>query len=68
MSEDFARVLSQSAVDGLRKMPSRPANRSPRYIDELRRVARDGGHDVDALPYLVVEPARSSWWSRLTGR
>lgn len=68
MGEQFAAVVAQSAVDGLRELPTGPANRSPRFVDELRRVARDGGHDVDGLPAMVADSGRGSWWSRLTGR
>lgn len=69
MGPEFAAVVQQSALDGLRRLPPGPANASPRYVDELRRVAREGGHDVDGLPHpppAVVD--RASWWSRLTGR
>ena len=49
MDAEFARVFVRSAADGLRKMLPGPAIRSSRYIDELRRVAREGGHYVDGL-------------------
>lgn len=50
MGEQFAAVVAQSAADGLRQMPAGPATRSPRYVDELRRAAREGGHHVADLP------------------
>lgn len=56
MDDEFARVLRQSAFDGLRQMPSGPASRSPRYVSELRRVASEGGHDLDELPRSTTEP------------
>lgn len=68
MGEELARGVAQSAIDGLRRIPAAPANRSPRYVEELRRVAREAGHDVGGLPRLVAEPRRSSWWARLRGR
>lgn len=68
MGEQFAAVVAQSAADGLRDVPAGPANRSPRYVDELRRVAREAGHDVDGLPHMLADPVRGSWWARWTGR
>jgi len=72
MGEQFAAVVAQSAADGLHDLPTGPANRSPRYVDELRRVAREAGHDVDGLPRMVTDEVgdtvRGSWWARLTGR
>ena len=63
MGPEFAATISQSALDGLRQIPPAPAESSPRFVDELRRVAREGGHDVDGLPRLVGErPRRRRWW------
>lgn len=61
MGPDFAATISQSALDGLRQMPAAPAASSPRYIEELRRVAREGGHDVDGLPRAAEQTRRHLW-------
>lgn len=50
MNERFAAEVARSAAEGLRKIPTGTAHRSPRYVDELRHVAREGGYDVDNLP------------------
>lgn len=67
-SDEIISTVSQSAIDGLRRLWIAPASRSPRYVDALRRAAREQGHVVDGLPRMSVEPSRNSWWSRLSGR
>lgn len=67
MGEHFAAVVAQSVIDGLRQMPIGPLTHSPRYVDELRRVAREAGHDVEGLPQMVNGLGPDSCRGRLTG-
>lgn len=60
MGPESAAVVGQGALDGIYRIPPGPAISSPRYVDELRRVAREAGHDVDGLPRIDVEAARTS--------